>query len=124
MTRKGTPPPGRRAPKRAVVTDAPGPTGPGPTRTGPRRTEPPEGCPEKVEVVGRADESPTIGERASLTLAADRPQLVVGGRVVSILSTRPSLDIVTRCLGLGETYLGTVTDVSAERFEATLTRGG
>lgn len=122
MTRKGTPPPGRRAPKRPVVTDAPGPTGPGPTRTGPRRTEPPEGCPEEVEVVGRADESPTIGERASLTLAADRPQLVVGGRVAEILSTEPPLDIITRCLQLGETYLGKVTDVSREQFSARLTR--
>ena len=118
MTRKGTPLPGRRAPKRPVVTDAPGPT-----RTGPRRTEPPEGCPEEVEVVGRADESPTVGDPASLTLAADRPQLVVGGRGASILSTEPPLDVITRCLRLGESYLGTVIDISAERFEATLRRG-
>lgn len=129
MTRKGTPPPGRRAPKRPVVTDAPGPTGPGPTRTGPtrtgpRRTEPPEGCPEEVEVVGRADESPTIGEAAELTLAAGRAQLVVARKVAEILSTEPPLDVITRCLQLGETYLGNVTDVSPEQFSARLTRRG
>jgi hypothetical protein len=59
-----------------------------------------------------------------LTLADDRPQLVVAGRVGSLVSTRPGLDVVTRCLELGERYLGTVTSVSAEQFEARLTRGG
>lgn len=116
---KGRPRPGRRESKRPVVTEAPGSTG---TRPGPTRTERPEDCPEEVAVVGRADEAPTIGETAELTLADDRPQLVVGGRVAEILSTEPPLDVITRCLRLGETYLGKVTDVSPEQFSATLTR--
>jgi hypothetical protein len=121
---KGPPPAGRRATKGPVVTEAPGPNetpGPGPSETpGPAR----EGCPEEVAVVGSAAELPTVGQPASLTLAADRPQLVVGGRVASILTTRPGLGVVTQCLQLGETYLGKVTDVSPEQFEARLTRGG
>lgn len=108
--------------KRPVVTDAPGPTGPGPTGTEATGTGRPEGCPEQVKVVGRADEPPTIGETAELTLADDQPQLVVAGRVAEILSTEPPLNVITRCLRLRETYLGKVTDVSPEQFSARLTR--
>jgi hypothetical protein len=116
-TRKSRP--SARPPRKPpVARGAPGRLGggtPGPA---------PEGCPEEVAVVGRAAELPTVGAPASLTLAADRPQLVVGGRVASILSTRPGLGVVAQCLELGESYLGTVTAVSAEQFEARLTRGG
>jgi hypothetical protein len=84
----------------------------------------PEGCPEELAVVGSAAELPTVGQAASLTLAAGRPQLVVGGRVASIVRTRPGLEVVMRCLELGERYLGRVTSVSAGQFEASLTRGG
>ena len=122
MTRKGTPPAGRRAPKRRVVTEAPGPTRPGPAGPGPTRTEPPKDCPEEVEVAGRAGKPPDVGDLASLTLAGNQPQLVVAGRAAEILSTEPPLDVITRCLELGETYLGKVTDVSPEQFSARLTR--
>ena len=91
---------------------------------GPVRGPVPQGCPGEVAIVGSAARQPAVGQAASLTLAAGRPQLVVGGRVASIVSTRPSLDVLTRCLELGETYGGTVTGASGEQFEARLTRGG
>jgi hypothetical protein len=111
-------PSARPARKPPVLRGVPGPMAGGTVGRAP------EGCPEEVAVVGRAADPRTVGEPASLTLAADRPQLVVGGRVATIVSTRPALEVVTRCLELGERYLGRVTDVSAEQFDARLTRGG
>jgi len=86
---------------------------------------PPSGCPDEVIVEGRAALEPSmVGQRVSLTLADGVPQLVVGGRVAPISQCRPSLSRVTRCLEEGESYLGTVTQIFAGRFEAILSRGG
>ena len=112
MARKGTPPPGRRATKPPVDTGTGGTGG----------TEGTEDCPEEVEVVGRAAKPPSVGDDAELTLADDQPQLVIDRQVADILSTGPPLDVITRCLQLRETYLGEVTAVWPDRFEAILTR--
>ena len=84
--------------------------------------EKPRGCPDQVAVTGRAGEAPTVGQPASLTLAGDRPQLVVAGRVAEIVDMRPARARVTRCLEEGESYLGEVTLVFPDRFEVMLTR--
>jgi hypothetical protein len=64
-----------------------------------------------------------VGQAVSLTLAGGRPQLVVAGRVAPVLSSRPGSATLARCLEQGESYLGQVTQVSSDRFEAALTRG-
>jgi len=83
-----------------------------------------EGCPDEVKVLGRGAQHVTIGQPAALILAVGRPQLLVAGRVTSIVSIGPDLSVITECLELGETYLGTITHVSAEQFEARLSRTG
>lgn len=102
---------GQGAPKSAVVLEP--------------RPRPRAGCPDEVVVVGGAAlDASMVGERVSLTLADDRAQVVVGGRVAPIWECRPDLGRVTRCLEEGETYLGTVSRILPDRFEATLTRAG
>ncbi len=80
-----------------------------------------EGCPDAVAVEG-VSEAVSVGQRASLTLADGRPQLVVENRVVAVSAIRPDRAVVTRCLEEGESYLGRVTRVSAGRFEVELGR--
>ena len=99
-----------RARKTPVTTGSPG--------------KPPPGCPEELVVVGEAAVLPSVGEPVCMILAAGRPQLVVAGRVASLVSTRPGMgvDVLQRCMELGERYLGTVTRVTARQFEADLSR--
>jgi hypothetical protein len=83
-----------------------------------------EGYPNEVLVEGSADFDVTQGVRASLTLQDDRPQLTVGSKVARIVRSSPSLRILESHMERGERYLGRVTRVFADHFEATLTSSG
>jgi hypothetical protein len=83
---------------------------------------PPLGCPGQVTLEGADPGGMTVGDDAALTLAADRPQLVVRGRVVEITASDPHLDRIGRCLQQGEKYFGQVTSVSGGQFRAVLAR--
>ena len=82
----------------------------------------PSGCPEQVTLEGADPGGITVGDDAALTLAADRPQLVVRGRVAEITASDPDLDTIGRCLQQGEKYFGQVTRVSGRQFRAVLAR--
>jgi hypothetical protein len=83
---------------------------------------PPPGCPEQVTLEGADPGGITVGDDIALTLAADRPQLVVRGRVAEITASDPDLDRIGRCLQQGEKYFGQVTRVSGGQFRAILAR--
>ncbi len=95
-----------------------------PAEVGPQAgISPPPGCPDLVTAEGARPPGVSVGDDAALTLAAGQLQLLVGGKVTSIVASTPGLDVIRHCLEQGEKYFGEVASVSDEQVRAVLARG-